>query len=97
MCADACEGTEREIAAGGPEVLTRNQMAEAAFEAVGRPVKLQKAPLVVAKVAAVLMRPFHPRMSQMTAFIASLSEHDVVAPVRGTKRLVDYFKEHARR
>ncbi|MBK7861009.1 MAG: NAD(P)H-binding protein [Archangiaceae bacterium] len=95
VCAAACEGTEREVACGGPEVLTRDQMAQAAFEALGQPVKLRKAPLVMARVAAVLMRPFHPRMAQMVQFIASLSEHDVVAPVRGSKRLVDYFRERA--
>jgi uncharacterized protein YbjT (DUF2867 family) len=97
LCADACEGTEKEIACGGPEVLSRNQMAEAAFAALGKPLKLQKAPVAVAKAAAVLMRPFHPRMAQLTEFIAALSEGDVVAPVRGTRRLSDYFKELAAR
>lgn len=97
VCADACEGSEREIACGGPEVLTRNQMAEAAFAALGRPVRLRKAPVAVAKAAAVLLRPFHPRLAQMTAFIAALAESDVVAPVRGTKKLGDYFKERASR
>jgi uncharacterized protein YbjT (DUF2867 family) len=95
ICADACEGGEREISCGGPEVLTRDQMSAAAFEALGKPVKLRKAPVGVAKAAAVLLTPFHPRMAQMTAFIASLSETDVVAPARGTRRLSDYFKERA--
>jgi uncharacterized protein YbjT (DUF2867 family) len=92
VCADACEGSERFVTAGGPEVMTRDQMAEKAFEALGKPVKLRRAPLGVVKAASLLMRPFHPRMAQMMAFIATLSENDVVAPVRGTRTLVDYYR-----
>lgn len=93
LCADACEGGERFVAAGGPQVLTRDQMAELAFEALGKPVKLKRAPLGVAKVASVVMRPFHPRMAQMVAFIASLAEHDVVAPAKGKRTLLEYYRD----
>jgi uncharacterized protein YbjT (DUF2867 family) len=97
VCADACEGGERFVAAGGPEVITRDQMVEKAFEALGKPVKLRRAPAGVVKAAALLMRPFHPRMSQMVAFVASLSENDVVAPARGKRTLLDYYRETAAR
>jgi uncharacterized protein YbjT (DUF2867 family) len=93
LCADACEGGERFVAAGGPEVLTRDQMAELAFQALGKPVKLRRAPLGVAKAASVLMRPFHPRMAQMVAFIAALGENDVIAPARGRRTLLEYYRE----
>jgi uncharacterized protein YbjT (DUF2867 family) len=97
VCADACEGTETFVSAGGPEVMTRDQMAEKAFEALGKPPKLRRAPLGVVKVASVLMRPFHPRMAQMMAFVASLSENDCVAPVRGKRTLGEYYREAAAR
>jgi hypothetical protein len=60
-------------------------------------VKLRKAPVGVAKAAAAMMLPFHPRMAQMAAFIALLNERDLIAPVRGTRRLEDYFRELAAR
>ena len=37
------------------------------------------------------------RMAQLMEFIASLSEHDLIAPVRGTRHLRDYFAERMAR
>lgn len=97
LCVEAVLSDQAEVLAGGPEVLTRAQMSEAAFAAVGKPVKLQKAPVGVAKFMGVVMTPFHPRMAQLTRFIAALSENDAVAPARGKKTLGEYFKERAGR
>jgi uncharacterized protein YbjT (DUF2867 family) len=97
LCVDAVLSEETEVAAGGPEVLTRTQMNEAAFAAVGKPVKIQKAPLGAARCAGAVITPFHQRMGQLTQFIATLSENDAVAPVRGKKTLLEYFKERAAR
>lgn len=95
LCVEAILSDETEVPCGGPDVLTRNQMSEAAFAAVGKPVKLQKAPVGAAKCAGTLMTPFHQRMGQLALFIATLSENDAVAPVRGKKRLADYFQQRA--
>lgn len=95
LCVEAVLSEDTEVLAGGPEVLTRNQMSEAAFAAVGLPVKFQKAPVGVARFMGVLMTPFHPRMGQLTQFLATLAENDAVAPARGKKTLGEYFKERA--
>lgn len=92
VCADAIEGSEREVAAGGPEVLTRKEMFELAFAALGRPPKFMPAPLWGLKLGVAMMRPFQPRLSELMEFLGSLSEHDAVAPVRGTRTLGAYFK-----
>ncbi len=91
VCADACEGGERFVSAGGPEVMTRLQMAQSAFAALGKPAKILSAPIFSGAFGAFMLRPFLPRMSQLFAFIVSLARYDAVAPVRGTRRLTDYY------
>ena len=97
LCVEAIEGSGPELPCGGPDVLTRAQMNALACEAVGKPDKSMKAPLWGLKTAAFCATPFHPRMAQLFAFVASLSEHDLVAPARGTRRMGDYFKERVAR
>jgi uncharacterized protein YbjT (DUF2867 family) len=91
-CADALAADEREIAAGGPDVLTRREIVELAFRAVGRPPKPTRVPPAVFRAAALLMRPFNRRLAALLAFGAAVSQVDCVAPVRGTRRLEDYFR-----
>jgi hypothetical protein len=38
-----------------------------------------------------MLRPLHPRIAQLTAFVSGLGANDVVAPVLGTRRLADYL------
>lgn len=97
VCVEAIENGPQELPCGGPEVLTRTQMNSLACAAVGKPDKSMKAPLWGLKMAAFCATPFQPRMAQLLEFVASLSEHDLVAPVRGTRRIGDYFKERVAR
>ena len=76
-------------------MLSRAEMNSLACAAVGAPDKAIKAPLWALKTAAFCATPFHPRLAQLFQFVASLSENTVVAPTRGTRKLGDYFKEHA--
>jgi uncharacterized protein YbjT (DUF2867 family) len=97
VCVEAVERGVGELPCGGPEVLSRSQMNTLACEAVGKPDKSMKAPLWGLKMAAFCATPFQPRMAQLFEFVASLSEHDLVAPVRGTRRIGDYFKDRVAR
>jgi uncharacterized protein YbjT (DUF2867 family) len=92
VCAAAISGGPRVQEVGGPEVLTRRQMSEAAFAALGRSPVFRSAPLTVARVAGALLLPFNPRLGHLVRFVADLSERDVIAPATGTQRLVDYFR-----
>ncbi len=94
VCLEAIESGAQDLPCGGPEVLTRAQMNSLACAAVGKPDKSMKAPLWGLKMAAYCATPFQPRMGQLLEFVASLSENDLVAPVRGTRKIGDYFKEH---
>lgn len=97
LCVEAIEAGAPEIPCGGPEVLTRKELNSLACAAVGKPDQAIKAPLWGLKAAAFCATPFHPRLAQLFQFVASLSEHDLVAPVRGTRRIGDYFNERVAR
>jgi uncharacterized protein YbjT (DUF2867 family) len=96
FCAAAIEGGPRVQEVGGPQVLTRRQMSEAAFEALGRAAAFRSAPLSVARLAGTLLLPFNPRLGHLVRFVVEVSARDVIAPCLGTQRLADYFKQVAR-
>ncbi|HEU4453574.1 MAG TPA: SDR family oxidoreductase [Longimicrobium sp.] len=93
VCADAVASTEREIAAGGPDVLTRREIVETAFRAAGRAPRIIRVPPAVFRGIAAVTRPFNPRLAALLSFGAAVSLVDCVAPVRGARRLEDYFRE----
>lgn len=92
VVADAVDGDETEIPAGGPEVLTRKEIVEIAFRAVGRPPKLTHLPAGLFRGVAKVMKPLNPRIAALLDFGARVSQIDCVAPARGTRRLEDYFR-----
>ncbi len=96
ICVDGLDGAPREATVGGPEAHTRREMIEQAFAAVGRPPRISTVPPGVLRVMAKLMWPISPRLSQLLPFVVHVSTHDVVAPMLGTLRLDDAFREHAR-
>lgn len=96
MCADAVEGINQELVAGGPEILTRREIAELAFEALGREPKIRYVSPTLLRGMAPLMRPFSPRMADLTAFYTEVSTQDLVVPIAGTRLLRDYFQETVR-
>jgi uncharacterized protein YbjT (DUF2867 family) len=96
VCADVLEQSgPTEVDVGGPEVLTRRQMAERAFAALGRPARLRRMPTGVASAAGWLLQPFHPRLAQLAAFVSAIHQQDLIAPVHGQRTLGDYFRERA--
>ena len=96
VCLDAVEGQEREIEVGGPETLTRREIVEQAFRALGKRVRVLPMPPAVVRLAALLMRPINPRVSHFLAFVVAVSTRDLVAPGRGRRSLPDYLAERAR-
>jgi uncharacterized protein YbjT (DUF2867 family) len=96
VCVDAVDGGAREIVVGGPEILTRRQIVEEAFHAVGKRPRVLPMPPLLMRSMALLMRPANPRMGRLMEFVTAVSTRDVVAPRHGTHRLPDYFAERAR-
>ena len=93
LCADAVEDGSDEITLGGPEVLTRREIVELAFEVLGRPAKIRRVPPGLVRAMAPLLRPLSPRVADLTAFYAEISTRDLVVPATGTRTLREYFAE----
>lgn len=94
--ADAAESTDRVVEknVGGPDVLTRREIAEAAFRAVGREPRITSAPPGALRAAAGVFVPFNPRLAALLRFGTEVSLSDCVAPSIGTRRLEEYFGLH---
>ncbi|MGH1366862.1 MAG: SDR family oxidoreductase [Calditrichia bacterium] len=84
---------ERDI--GGPEVLTRLQTSELAFEALGKPSKVISIPPALFKMAGLFVRPINPRIYNLLEFGREVSLSKVVAPMYGKRKLAEYYRELA--
>jgi len=96
VCVDAAEGEERVIEAGGPDVLTQREVAELAFDVVGKPVKVTVIPLWLAYGLARFIGVLNRQFGDLAEFIVTAGEVDGVGPVRGKTTLRSYFEELAR-
>ena len=97
VCVDALLDTRNvAVDVGGPEVVSRRQIVEAAFAAAGKPVKIAALPTWAAGAMAALAMPFAPRIGELMAFATAMFSTDVIAPQRGSRRLADYFAEKAK-
>jgi uncharacterized protein YbjT (DUF2867 family) len=94
--ADAVSTDERSIELGGPEVLTHEQIARAAFEALGRRARITHLPPSALKFGLMLLRRFTPvRIHAVLEFPLTVLTHDVIAPTKGRRRLADHFRAEA--
>ena len=86
----------KEVAIGGPEILTRRGIAELAFQALGmKPRLIRMSPRFLHRTASV-MKFWNPRMAELTHFGAEVSTHECIAPAIGIQRLEDYFRKVAK-
>ena len=94
-CLEALECRERQMIVGGPEIFTRERLAELPFEALGRPPRVWHVPASALRAAAVPLGWANPRLGALLAFGAAAGEVDLTAPAYGTRRLGDYLRERA--
>lgn len=80
---------------GGPDVFSGREIAELAFKAVGKPVKITRLPAGVLGGLATLTRPFNENLSTMLRMFALFSANGGVAPSTGTHHLSDFYAELA--
>ncbi|HYP75288.1 MAG TPA: NAD(P)H-binding protein [Polyangiaceae bacterium] len=95
LCALDAPGSS-EVDIGGPETLSRRQIAETAFSALGRPARLFTLPLWALKVVSFVYGLFNRRMGEFLAFMQLALTHSCVAPTPGKRRLLDHFAARAR-
>lgn len=85
------EDGPQDFSVGGPEVMTRRQIAEHAFEALGKEAKISTVPPGMVRAMGSMVRLFHPRLGDLIEFAEAVSTHDGIAPTYGTHTLSDYF------
>jgi uncharacterized protein YbjT (DUF2867 family) len=94
-CAEVLHGDRRELSIGGPDIMTRDELARLPFQVLDRTPRLAHLPRLIALTGAAALRPLHPRLAQLLDFAARVFTSDCVAPPLGRRRLVDYFGELA--
>lgn len=85
-----------EVGLGGPDLLSRKQVFELAFEALGKTPRFLPMPLPVMNGLAGLAGLFDKRMGDLMRFAAQVSSTDCVAPQVGQQHLRDYFQALAK-
>jgi uncharacterized protein YbjT (DUF2867 family) len=93
IVAGAFDGSERVVAAGGPEVLERREIAGLAGEAAGRKVRIVRSPPAVWTGMSKLMGSLQPRLAELFEFAVCVATNDGIAPQLGRRRLLDHFRE----
>jgi len=96
VCVDAFSrpsGWEQDV--GGPDPLTRREIAQLALQAVEREAKQIRVPVLALRTAGLAFRPFYPRVGHLFTFIAEILTRDFVAPCYGRRHIADYFRERA--
>ncbi|MFC6703989.1 SDR family oxidoreductase [Flexivirga alba] len=86
-----------EIELGGPEVLTHEQIARDAFDALNVPPRITHIPVWIVTFGLVLMRLLTPlRMHGVIEFPMTVLTHDVISPPVGERRLADHYRQEAK-
>lgn len=94
--ADALSTNASEVELGGPDVLTHEQIAQAAFHALGPTPRITRIPAGLVKSGLVLMRRLTPlRVHGILEFPLTVLSHDVISPAAGQRHLADYFQQAA--
>ena len=92
VCVDAIVSSDHEIKVGGPDTLTYNEIANIAFESIGKKPRITHIP---DWVRTLLLKSVRLLTSSKTygpiEFFLTVSAIDMIAPERGTHHLRDHF------
>ncbi|BHH81878.1 SDR family oxidoreductase [Desulforhopalus sp. 52FAK] len=92
VCIDAVALDETEIEVGGPQTLRQVEIAELAFEAVGKPVKISYIPDWGRRLALKLLKLILSKQKYgPVEFFMSVMALEMKAPEYGEQTLKDYF------
>lgn len=92
VCVDALFERQQEVEVGGPDVLSQKQIAEAAFSAIDRPVKITYLPDWIRRGALWAARTFtNSKGYGPIEFFLTVLSQDMVAPQHGQRRLREYY------
>lgn len=91
VCVQAADEDETEIEAGGPEILTQKEMAELAFEVLGKKPKISIFPLWLGRILVKLLRLLSKQYGDLADFFVTAAEIESVGPQKGELTLREYF------
>lgn len=80
---------------GGPDIFTRDRIAQLAFEVIGKRPRLVHLPVGLTNTAAAFLNPINPRASHFVRFAAHVMTQDCLAPALGKSRLEDYLRAYS--
>ncbi len=93
-CVDAIDSANTEIAIGGPNILTHNEVAELALLACGKPINIIHLPHWLRKFVIGALRTFTSSKTYgRIEFFLTLMGEDAIAPRYGSHRLAAFFQE----
>ena len=94
VCVDAINCTDEVIEAGGPEILTQEEIALKAFDALEKKPKITYIPHWIRKLILTTVRTFsNSKIYGPVEFFMTVLSMDMIAPVYGKHKIGDFFKE----
>ena len=93
FCLSAIERTESELAVGGPDVLSVNDIADLAFSVQGKPTRNMHLPDGWRTFARGIARRLPEKWAGPAEFFLTMLGQDSIAPIYGEQRLSDYFAQ----
>lgn len=95
--ADTFDDNNKEIAIGGPDILSLNDIGEIALKAFDKPLKIVHLPDCLRKLTIWSLRSFTSvKTYGPIEFFLTLMAEDNVAPTYGKHRLKDFYTEEAK-
>lgn len=100
FCIDAWlnspEGSSKEYEAGGPDILSWNEIADAAFRALEKPPRVTRLPLGLVSFFLFFVQAFSRRSYDVGQFLCRGASSDMVGPCSGERHLRDFYQELAK-
>jgi uncharacterized protein YbjT (DUF2867 family) len=94
VCVDSIFSKENEIAVGGPEIFSYQQIASCAFEVSGKKTKIKYLPNWLGKTILLILKVFtSSKFYGPIEFLTTVLTMEMVAPEYGTHTLKSYFEE----
>ncbi|GET22350.1 3-beta hydroxysteroid dehydrogenase [Prolixibacter denitrificans] len=98
VCVDAITSAEQEIAVGGPDNLSQNELATLALKASNKPIKITHLPDWIRRMTIGLVRTFTSSKTYgPIEFFLTLMANDQLAPNYGKHHLEHFFKKEMER
>ncbi|QYJ85684.1 SDR family oxidoreductase [Shewanella mesophila] len=93
FCLEAIDKTETELAVGGPDVLSVNEIALLAFNSLHKPERVTHLPDSLRLLSLNIVKRLPEKWGGPAEFFLTMLESDAIAPQHGCHRLKGYFNE----